>query len=248
MIWGRIKTADGTILSGEIREAQLFSQGADPVPLADAQMLAPVTPGKFVGLWNNYHAAAQKNGWDSPDHPLFFLKPTTSVTGPGAQVEIPDVAGRVIFEGELGVVLGAPCRNVSLAEAEAAIFGYTCINDLTSLDILNAVPAFPQWTRAKGFDGFGVVGPVIVSGLNWRDLVIRTLVNGRERQSYPAADMIFSPAQVIQKLSQDMSLNAGDVIALGTSLGVRPVKPGDVVAIVIDGIGSVEVTLTAPAA
>ena len=135
-----------------------------------------------------------------------------------------------------------------LADAEAAIFGYTCINDLTSLDILNAVPAFPQWTRAKGFDGFGVVGPVIVSGLNWRDLVIRTLVNGRERQSYPAADMIFSPAQVIQKLSQDMTLNAGDVIALGTSLGVRPVKPGDVVAVVIDGIGSVEVTLTAPAA
>jgi 2-keto-4-pentenoate hydratase/2-oxohepta-3-ene-1,7-dioic acid hydratase in catechol pathway len=149
----------------------------------------------------------------------------------------------VIFEGELGVVIGTPCRNASLAEAEAAIFGYTCINDLTSLDILNADPAFAQWSRAKGFDGFGVIGPSIATGLDWRDLTIRTLVNGRERQSYPASDMIFSPAEIVQHLSQDMTLMPGDVIAVGTSLGVRPVKAGDVVAVEIDGIGSAEVTL-----
>jgi 2-keto-4-pentenoate hydratase/2-oxohepta-3-ene-1,7-dioic acid hydratase in catechol pathway len=149
----------------------------------------------------------------------------------------------VIFEGELGIVIGTPCRNASAAEAEAAIYGYTCINDLTSLDILNADPTFPQWSRAKGFDGFGVIGPRIVAGLDWRDLTIRTLVNGRERQCYPASDMIFSPAEIVHHLSQDMTLMPGDVIAVGTSLGVRPVKAGDVVAVEINGIGTAEVTL-----
>ncbi|MEF3049193.1 fumarylacetoacetate hydrolase family protein [Pseudotabrizicola sp. L79] len=254
MIWGRIATADGRILAGEIRESTLIphpSVGRAPLPvppepMAGATLLAPTVPGKFIGLWNNYQASAEKNGWARPEHPLYFLKPGSSVVGQGAQVSVPRQAGRVIFEGELGVVIGQTCRNASPEAAEAAIFGYTCINDLTSLDVLNADPAFAQWTRAKGFDGFGVIGPVVATQVNWRDLTIRTLVNGRERQSYPASDMIFSPAQVVSHLSHDMTLEPGDVIALGTSLGVRPVKPGDVVAVSIDGIGSVEITLVAP--
>ena len=104
----------------------------------------PCQPGKFIGLWNNYRAAAEKNGHAIPAAPLWFLKPDSSVVGHGATVTLPPHAGRVIYEGELGVVIGTPCRNASLAEAEAAIFGYTCINDLTSLDILNADPSFPQ--------------------------------------------------------------------------------------------------------
>jgi 2-keto-4-pentenoate hydratase/2-oxohepta-3-ene-1,7-dioic acid hydratase in catechol pathway len=131
-------------------------------------------------------------------------------------------------------------------EAAEAILGYTCVNDLTSLDILNADPSFPQWTRAKSFDGFGVVGPVIDTDVNWRDLTIRTLVNDRERQSYQASDMIFSPHEIVSLLSQDMTLNPGDLIACGTSLGARPIKPGMVVEVVIEGIGGVGVTLTAP--
>jgi len=251
MAWGRIQTADGRTLSGMLTDTGLqpmtgfaSTTPAGPVEALDgATLLAPCQPGKFIGLWNNYHAAAEKNGLAIPAAPLWFLKPDSSVVGHGATVTLPPQAGRVIFEGELGVVIGTPCRNASLAEAEAAIFGYTCINDLTSLDILNADPAFAQWSRAKGFDGFGVIGPSIATGLDWRDLTIRTLVNGRERQSYPASDMIFSPAEIVQHLSQDMTLMPGDIIAVGTSLGVRPVKAGDVVTVEIDGIGSAEVTL-----
>lgn len=251
MAWSRIQTADGRILSGvssgtDLQPMSGFAStipAGSPVPLDGSTLLAPCQPGKFIGLWNNYRAAAEKNGHAIPTTPLWFLKPDTSVVGHGATVTLPPQAGRVIFEGELGVVIGTPCRNATVAEAEAAIFGYTCINDLTSLDILNADPSFAQWSRAKGFDGFGVIGPHIVSGLDWRALTIRTLVNGRERQSYPAADMIFSPAEIVHHLSQDMTLMPGDVIAVGTSLGARPVKAGDVVAVVIDGIGSAEVTL-----
>lgn len=252
MIWGRIKTAEGIVLSGEIRDGMLTPSntlgGAPcgaPVTVDGATLIAPCSPGKFIGLWNNYHAAAAKNGTTIPDHPLWFLKPDSSVVGQGAKVALTPAAGRVIFEGELGVVIGKTCHNATEAEAEAAIFGYTCINDVTSLDVLNADPAFAQWSRAKGFAGFGVIGPVIATGLNWRDLTIRTLVNERERQCYPASDMIFSPAEIVRRLSFDVTLEAGDVIAVGTSLGVRPVKAGDHVAVSIEGIGALEVTFAA---
>ncbi|WP_372841293.1 fumarylacetoacetate hydrolase family protein [Phaeovulum sp.] len=256
MIWGRVKTAGGTVVSGEIHDGFL-TPGAWPANMASddtagqagrialdaATLLPPCAPGKFIGLWNNYHAAAEKNGWAAPDHPLWFLKPASSVAGQGAKVVIPPAAGRVIFEGELGIVIGQRCHNATEEQAQAAIFGYTCINDLTSLDVLNAEPSFPQWSRAKGFDGFGVIGPVIATGLDWRELVVKVTVNGRERQSYPASDMILPPVEIVRQLSFDMTLEPGDVIAVGTSLGARPVKPGDNVAVSIDGIGAVEVTL-----
>jgi 2-keto-4-pentenoate hydratase/2-oxohepta-3-ene-1,7-dioic acid hydratase in catechol pathway len=251
MAWARIKTANGSVVCGIVQGDKLhpmaelgsaFPAGA-PFPIRGACLLAPCVPTKFIGLWNNYHAPAARNGWAIPTHPLYFLKPASSIAGDGAEVVLSHSAGRVVFEGELGIVMGALCHNATEAEAEAAIFGYTCINDLTSLDILNADPAFPQWTRAKGFDGFGVIGPVIATDLTWRDLTIRTLVNGRERQSYPASDMILSPTDIVRHLSHDMTLLPGDVIAVGTSIGSRPVKAGDVVTVVIDGIGAVTVTM-----
>ncbi|MDP3263441.1 MAG: fumarylacetoacetate hydrolase family protein [Tabrizicola sp.] len=252
MTWARIKAADGQILGGIVADQRLSPMagiGGGPagpaVSMQGATLLAPCVPGKFIGLWNNYHAAAARNGWAAPTHPLHFLKPVTCVVGDGADVVLPQAAGRVVFEGELGIVIGTRCHTATEAEAEAAIFGYTCVNDLTSVDILNADPAFAQWTRAKGFDGFGVIGPVVVPGLDWRDLTIRTLVNGRERQSYPASDMIFSPPQIVRHLSRDMTLMPGDVIAVGTSLGTRPVKPADQVTVSIEGIGSVTVTMLA---
>jgi 2-keto-4-pentenoate hydratase/2-oxohepta-3-ene-1,7-dioic acid hydratase in catechol pathway len=256
MNWARIRTADGSIATGTVK-ADMFhpmdglgsvTPNGMPIPMEGARLLAPCVPTKFVGLWNNYHAAAARNGWAIPTHPLYFLKPASSIVGEGAEVVLPQSAGRVVFEGELGIVIGAPCHRATEAEAEAAIFGYTCINDLTSLDILNADPAFLQWTRAKGFDGFGVIGPIIATDLDWRDLTIRTLVNGRERQSYPASDMILSPPEIVRHLSMDMSLLPGDVIAVGTSIGSRPVKAGDVVSVVIEGVGSVTVTLQDEAA
>lgn len=251
MNWARIETSDGRILSGMVDGDVLLPRpGLDseatsgpPEPLTGSRRLAPCVPGKFIGLWNNFHAAAARSGWTPPQHPLYFLKPVTSLSGDGATVRIPPDVGRVVFEGELGIVLARSCRNAGLDEAEAAILGYTCINDLTAIDLLTADPAFPQWTRAKGFDGFGAIGPVIATGLDWRSLVVRVLVNNRERQSYPAADMILSPDEIVSRLSHDMTLMPGDVIACGTSLGVRPVKAGDHVAVVIDGIGTVAVTM-----
>lgn len=253
MAWARGKTATGTIITGVIEGAALHPRAAlgsasaagAPVALSDLTLLAPVVPGKFIGLWNNYKAAAEKGGQAHPDHPLWFLKADTSLAGPGAEVVIPDSAGRVIFEGELGIVIGQTCKDATEAEAEAAILGYTCVNDITSLDVLNADPSFPQWTRAKSFDGFGVIGPVIATGLDWRSLVVKVLVDGRERQSYEASDMILTPPQIVRLLSRDMTLEPGDVIACGTSLGARPVKAGQLVEVVIDGIGSVGVTMTA---
>jgi 2-keto-4-pentenoate hydratase/2-oxohepta-3-ene-1,7-dioic acid hydratase in catechol pathway len=196
-----------------------------------------------MGLWNNFKAAAEKGGMEHPEHPLYFFKADTSLSGPGAEVVLPAAAGRVVFEGELGIVIGKTCKNVTLEAAKDAIFGFTCINDFTSLDVLNADPSFPQWTRAKSFDGFEVVGPLIETDINWSALTIKVFVNDRERQSYPASDMILPPEKIVSCLSQDMTLNPGDLIACGTSIGARPVKPGMVVEVVIEGIGTVGVTM-----
>lgn len=148
--------------------------------------------------------------------------------------------GRVVYEGELGLVIGRACKNVSPEDALSAIFGVTCINDVTALDLLSRDASFAQWKRAKGSDTFGVFGPVIATELD--ALVVRTLVNGRERQNFPCSDMIFSPAQIVSALSKDMTLLPGDVIACGTSLGVLPMKPGTMIEVVIDGIGSLRNT------
>lgn len=254
MKWARGITGDGTEVTGFIADDMLHPRAAlgsdaaagDAIPLADVTLLVPLAPGKFIGLWNNFKAAAEQGGMVHPEHPLYFFKADTSLCGPGATVALPTLAGRVVFEGELGIVIGKTCKDISLEDAEEAIFGYTCINDFTSLNILHADSSFPQWTRAKSFDGFGAVGPVIETEVNWRALTIKVLVDGRERQSYPAADMILPPAQIVSCLSQDMTLNPGDLIACGTSVGARPVKPGMAVEVVIVGIGNLGVTISAP--
>lgn len=251
MAWARIRTADGLVLTGVVEGETLAPRAAlgsgdpagDPVPLAGVEWLAPCAPGKVIGLWNNFHAAADKNGWTPPEHPLWFLKPDTSLAGPGATVPMPQGVKRVLFEGELGVVIGRACRRAGAEEAEAAILGYTCVNDFTALELLTADPAFPQWCRAKGFDGFGPFGPVIATGLDWKALSVKVLVNGRERQAYDCADMILDPVTVVSRLSHDMTLQPGDLIALGTSLGARPVKAGDMVEVAIEGIGTLGVTI-----
>ncbi|MDJ0857992.1 MAG: fumarylacetoacetate hydrolase family protein [Dinoroseobacter sp.] len=252
MKWARGKTEYGTEVTGVVVGDMLHPRAAlgsdegtgDAVSLADVTLLPPVVPGKFIGLWNNFKAAAEKGGFEHPEHPLYFFKANTSLSGPDAMVQLPASAGRVVFEGELGVVIGKTCKDIGPDEARDAIFGYTCINDLTSLTILNADASFPQWTRAKSFDGFGVVGPVIETELDWRELTIQVFVNERERQSYPAADMILAPEQIVSCLSRDMTLNPGDLIACGTSLGARPIKPGMAIEVAINGIGSLGVTMT----
>ena len=209
------------------------------VALAEAELLAPCVPGKIVGLWNNFRAAAEKNGWATPTEPLYFMKSTGSLASPGQRIAVPAAYdGRVAYEGELAVVIGRQARAVPLADAAAHIFGYTLANDVTAIELLQRDPSFPQWTRAKSFDGFCPLGPVIETDFDPATARLRTLVGGRERQHYALGDMFFSPAELVSRLSQDMTLEAGDVILCGTSLGVLPMKPGSTVEVVVEGIGA----------
>jgi 2-keto-4-pentenoate hydratase/2-oxohepta-3-ene-1,7-dioic acid hydratase in catechol pathway len=188
----------------------------ETLPLDGVALLAPCRPGKIIGLWNNFRAAADKNGWATPEEPLYFLK----------------------SPGSLAVVIGRRARAVALADAAAHIFGYTLANDVTAIELLQRDPSFAQWTRAKSFDGFCPLGPVIETDFDPAVAQLRTLVGGRERQHYPLGDMFFSPAELVSRLSRDMTLEPGDVILCGTSLGVLPMKPGTSVEVVVDGIGT----------
>lgn len=215
-----------------------FEHTGQTLALGDVVTALPCMPSKFIGLWNNYHAQATKQGLSVPAEPLWFIKAASSYCAHGQPFTVPaSYDGRVVYEGELGLVIGKTCKNIGVDEAADAIFGLTCVNDVTALDLLTRDTSFAQWTRAKSFDTFGIFGPVIATGLDWQTLSVITLVNGRERQNYLCSDMIFSPAQIVASLSREMTLNPGDVIACGTSLGVLPIKPGTVVEVSIHGIG-----------
>lgn len=232
------------VLDGDallVHEGELFGEHrptGERVPVAGLQWQTPCRPGKMLALWNNFRAAAEKNGWAVPAEPLYFVKTPNSFAAHGQPIAAPPPeVGRVAYEGELAVVIGRQARAVRAEQARAHIFGYACANDLTAIELLNRDPAFAQWTRAKGFDGFGVFGPVIETDFDPATASVRTIVGGRERQNYPLADMIFAPHELVARLSQDMTLEPGDVILCGTSLGVLPMKPGTEVAVEIDGIG-----------
>jgi 2-keto-4-pentenoate hydratase/2-oxohepta-3-ene-1,7-dioic acid hydratase in catechol pathway len=232
------------VLEGDrlaVHEGDLFDAPratGELLALDGAQWLPPCRPGKMLALWNNFHAAAAKNGWAVPAEPLYFLKAPNSLAAHGQAIAaVPPEVGRVAYEGELAIVIGRRAKAIGADQAGAHIFGYSCANDLTAMELLQRDPAFPQWTRAKGFDGFGVLGPLIETAFDPAAASVRTLVGGRERQNYPLADMIFPPHELVARLSQDMTLEPGDVILCGTSLGVLPMKPGSSVEVEIDGIG-----------
>lgn len=231
----------GKILGDEIEvhQGELFA-GPTPtgerIPLAATRLLTPCTPGKFLGLWNNFHQRAEKEGLARPPHPLYFIKTNNCYLATGETIRQPaSYDGPVVFEGELGIVIGKACCGVGPDEAEQYIFGYTCVNDVTARGILKSDPSFVQWVRAKSFDTFGVFGPGIVTDVEPDDLIVRTLVDGVEKQNYPVADMFVRPRQIVSLLSQDMTLYPGDLIACGTSIGTEPMPKGCTVEIVIDG-------------
>ncbi len=238
-------TGFGTLENGTITvfKGDMF---ADPAPsgesmaLADVKVLTPTRPGKMVALWNNFHALAEKLGQPEPEDPLYFLKSDNSFLATGETIRRPaSYEGKVIYEGELGIVIGKTCKEVSEAEADGYIFGYTCINDVTAVDLINKDPTFAQWVRAKSFDTFGVFGPVIATGLDPDSLVIRTVLIGQVRQNYPVADMSHPPRRLVSLISHDMTLEPGDVICCGTSLGVGSMKePSNSIEVSIDGIGT----------
>ena len=244
--WVRFRDADGTEGFGTWDGAAVTPHAGDlfganapaGLPQGDVKLLAPVRPARFIGLWNNFHELAAKQGNAIPETPLWFLKSPGSIIGPDAAITPPaGYAGKVLYEGELGLVIGRRVRHATEAEAEAAIFGLTCVNDVTALDILTADPSFPQWARAKSPDGFGPVGPCIAQGLDWRELRVQVALNGRVRQDYALADMILSPARIIAAISAEMTLEPGDLIACGTSVNALPMRAGMEVAVTIEGVG-----------
>lgn len=240
-------TGFGTLENGRIavHEGDMFAgptATGEQVALADVSVLTPCDPGKMICLWNNFHALAAKLEVPEPPEPLFFLKASSSFVADGAEIRRPaSYDGPVVYEGELGIVIGRRCKEISEAEAASHIFGYTCINDVTAAKIIAKDATFAQWTRSKSYDTFGPFGPVIATGLDPMSLTVRTMLNGQERQNYAVSDMIFPPHKLVSVLSQDMTLMPGDVIACGTSLGVGSMKePRNDVEIVIDGIGSLK--------
>ena len=234
----------GTIEGDSLRvhSGNMFSGATatgESIPLADAKLLTPTVPGKMVALVDNYHALVAKLGHAVPDEPLYFLKAGSSFLAGGETIRMPkSYNGKVIYEGELGIVVGRRLSQAGEADAQAGIFGYTCINDVTAIEIIARNPGFAQWTRAKSFDTFGVFGPAIATGIDPSTLVVKTVLNEQERQNYPVADIIFPPAKLVSLVSQDMTLEPGDVIACGTSVGVGSMKPGSTVSVIIDGIGT----------
>ena len=247
--WGRYEHA-GTVGLGTIEgdtvtvhEGGMFAGAqatGETLALADVTLLAPCQPTKMVALWNNFHALAAKLDVAEPDEPLYLLKANNSFLGPGEVIRRPKAyGGKVVYEGELGIVIGKECKEVSEADADGFIFGYTCINDVTAAELINKDKTFAQWVRAKSFDTFGVFGPFIATGLEPGSLVVKTVLNGDERQNYPISDMIFPVEKLVGMLSHDMTLMPGDVICCGTSIGVGSMKePSNTVEITIEGIGT----------
>jgi 2-keto-4-pentenoate hydratase/2-oxohepta-3-ene-1,7-dioic acid hydratase in catechol pathway len=214
------------------------------LPLSDLEVLAPCQPTKVLALWNNFKAAAEKNGWSAPTEPLYFLKSPNSYSHHLQAVIRPQQdVGRVVYEAELGIVIGKRGRDISLENAKQHIFGYTCVNDVTAVELLRSDTSFEQWTRAKNFDGFTPFGPWIETELDCTNAVVTAKVNGRERQNYAVSDMFFSPQELVAKLSRGMTLEAGDIISCGTSLGAMPWQNDAVVEVAIEGIGTLTNTM-----
>jgi ketopantoate reductase/2-keto-4-pentenoate hydratase/2-oxohepta-3-ene-1,7-dioic acid hydratase in catechol pathway len=238
-------TLDGETIT--VHDGDMFQNPrptAETVPLSSVRVLTPCAPTKMICLWNNFHALAQRLNVAEPDEPLYFLKSPSAFLAHGETIRRPrSYSGNVVYEGELGIVIGRRCSNVTEDEAADYVFGYTCINDVTAADIIGKDPTFAQWARAKSFDTFGVFGPVIATGLDPSGLSVRTVIEGTERQNYPVSDMIFPPLRLVSLLSRDMTLLPGDVIACGTSIGVGAMRgASNAIEVAIEGIGTLRNT------
>lgn len=209
------------------------------ISLESARLLAPVIPrSKIVGVGKNYaeHVEEMRNvtGGDAPDEPLLFLKPNTSVIGPGDEIVLPTIAERVEHEGELALVIGALAKEVPVERALEVVFGFTCANDVSARDLQ---VKDGQWARAKGFDTFCPLGPVIETDLDFSDARVETRVNGEVRQSASTAQLIHSLATIVSHASHAFTLLPGDVILTGTPAGVGSLVAGDTVEVEVEGIG-----------
>jgi 2-keto-4-pentenoate hydratase/2-oxohepta-3-ene-1,7-dioic acid hydratase in catechol pathway len=201
----------------------------------ECKVLNPTQPSKIIGVGLNYRDHAEERKKPIPQQPLLFLKPPSALRAPGESILLPEISERVDPEGELAIVMGERAFQLrDQQEANAYIFGYSCINDVTARDLQDKDV---QFTRAKGFDTFAPYGPCVAIGLDPSDLAVSTRVNGETRQSSRTSQLIFSPQYLVWYISQIMTLMPGDVIATGTPSGIAPVHAGDTIEVEIEGIG-----------
>jgi 2-keto-4-pentenoate hydratase/2-oxohepta-3-ene-1,7-dioic acid hydratase in catechol pathway len=220
----------------------LRTRKIEPIALEEATLLAPVRPSKIVCIGRNYRAHAAELGHEIPQEPLLFLKATSALLPPGGTVRRPKISERVDYEGELGVVIGKTCHQPAADEdIRQYILGYTCVNDVTARDLQNKDG---QWSRAKGFDTFCPVGPVVVQEIDpWAGIDVETRVNGAVRQKGNTRDFIFQLDVIIRHIAQAMTLFPGDLIPSGTPEGVGPLVAGDMVEVSVEGIGTLRNTV-----
>lgn len=211
-------------------------------PAATVRLAAPCMPSKVVAVGLNYRDHAAELGMQVPGDPVIFLKPPTTVIGPGEAIRYPAMSSQVDYEAELGVVIGKTARCLSPTAAGEYILGYTCANDVTARDLQKKDG---QWTRAKSFDTFCPVGPWIETDLDPSDLAIESFLNGERRQSSRTSRFLFAIPQLISFISQVMTLYPGDLIITGTPAGIGPMQPGDEIEVRIEGIGSLKNTIIA---
>lgn len=234
------------VVEGPPGQEELAVVGGDPlytplqftgerVPLEDVRLLAPVIPrSKVLGVGRNYAAHAAEFGHDVPAEPLIFLKPNTSVIGPGDPILLPRQSAEVHYEGELAVIIGRLCRDVPRERVPEVVLGYTCANDVTARDLQRSDG---QWWRAKGFDSFCPLGPYLVTGVDPADLMLVTRRDGETVQQARTSAMVRDVTDIVVHVSAAMTLLPGDVILTGTPEGVGPISAGQRVEVEIEGIG-----------
>jgi 2-keto-4-pentenoate hydratase/2-oxohepta-3-ene-1,7-dioic acid hydratase in catechol pathway len=211
------------------------SPAFQPMPLSAAQLLPPVTPSKIICVGRNYRDHVKELGNELPAEPLLFFKPVSALLSPGGIVRMPAVSARVDYEGELVLVIGRRSRNLREEDWRSALRGYTLANDVTARDLQNKDG---QWTRAKGFDTFCPIGPIVSDELDPETgLTLETHVNGELRQHGSTLDFIFAIPRLLAYITAAMTLEVGDLVLTGTPSGVGALKPGDRVEITIPGLG-----------
>jgi len=218
----------------------------EPMPLSAAHLLAPVTPQKIICVGRNYRDHVKELGNEVPAEPLIFFKPPSSLLRPGGVVRLPAVSGRVDFEGELALVIGRRVHKLKAdADLRGVIRGYTLADDVSARDLQKKDV---QWTRAKGFDTFCPLGPLVSDELDpTAGVTIETRVNGEVRQRASTHDFIFSISTLLNFITAAFTLEPGDVILTGTPAGVGPLKAGDLVEVSIEGLGTLTHTVEADA-
>jgi len=230
---------NGKILQGRIVNGRAYAMdaaaGSPGHAMDEIRLLPPVQPSKIVAIGLNYRDHAEELSLPIPDEPILFLKPPSSVIGPGDTIIMPPQSSRVDYEAELAIVIGKTASKVTAGDARDHILGFTCLNDVTARDLQSKDG---QWTRSKSFDTFCPIGSWVETEIDPLDLKIELYLNGERRQQSRTSMLIFNPYQLIEFASGVMTLLPGDVIATGTTSGIGPMNSGDTVQVRIEGIGS----------